>query len=282
MKNFFQLLIKTYKGWSDNKATTQAAALSYYMIFSLAPFITITLTLLGWFFSKSDVNSAFMQQIGELIGPSGKEVFQSIINTAKEPRVSSIVGIISIATMVFGATGVLVQLKDALNTIWKVKEERFKGLKGMVKMRALAFAGILVFVFLLLVSLVASTLISTITGKFASNTKVYFVILQIINQLLSIGIITVLFALIFKYLPDTEVAWKDVWVGALFTSILFNIGKFAIGLYIGNSNIGSAFGAAGSALVVLLWIYFSSMILLFGAMFTQVYSERKHLETKAG
>lgn len=274
MKSFFQLLIKSFKEWKDDNATSQAAALSYYTIFSLAPLITIIITLLGLFYSESDLNSVFMEQVTELIGPSAKQIFKSIIDTADKPNASSIAAIISLVTMIFGATGVFVQLKNALNTTWKVKEQKSEGITGMVKVRAIAFTGIVAFSFLLLVSLFASTIIITLTRNIVSNTKVYLVLLEILNQVIAVGVITVFFALIFKYLPDANVAWKDVWIGALFTSVLFNIGKYGIGLYLGNSNIGSALGAAGSVLIVLLWVYYSALIVLFGAKFTYVYSER--------
>ena len=275
MKGFFGLLVETYKEWTKDKAPRHAAALSYYTIFSLAPLITLIITLLGWFYRESDISTVFMNQVTSLIGDSGELVFKSIIEAASKPKTSVWATIISVATMLFGATGVFVQLKDAINSAWGIKEERFKGLKGMVRVRAIALTGILVFFFLLLVSLFVSSVISNFTSRFSGDKEVVSIFVQILNQLITIGLITLLFAFIFKYLPDTKVAWKDVWVGALFTSVLFNIGKYLIGLYLGNSNVGSAFGAAGSVLVVLLWVYYSALIILFGAEFTQVYSQKK-------
>lgn len=274
MKAFFSMLLASFKEWQRDKASRQAAALSYYTIFSLAPLVVIVLTILGWIYREGDISGMFLRQVAGLVGESGREVFQSIIEAANKPATSTWAAVISLATALFGATGVFVQLKDALNTAWGIKEERFKGLKGLVRVRAVSLTGVLVIGFLLLVSLFISTGISAATARLSSNQAIISVLIQIFNQLVSVGLIMLLFAFIFKFLPDIKVAWKDVWVGALFTSALFNLGKFLIGLYLGNSNVGSSFGAAGSILVLLVWVYYSAQLVLFGAEFTQVYSDR--------
>lgn len=273
MKAFFNLLVRSYQEWKKDNAPKQAAALAYYTIFSLAPLVTIIITLMGWIYKESDVSSIMLSQVSTLIGESGREVFKTITEAANKPDASLIAAIMSTVTMLFGATGVFVQLKDALNTAWGIEEDKSKGLKGLLKVRAIAIASVIVIFFLLLISLVVSSVISSIMGRFSSDILIFTILIQIANQVVAVGLISLLFAFIFKYLPDTTVAWKDVWIGALFTSILFNVGKYLIGLYLGNSNVGSAFGAAGSILVVLVWVYYSALLLLFGAEFTQVYSE---------
>lgn len=274
MKAFFRLIVEAFKEWRADKASRQAASLAYYTIISLAPLMILVLTLLGWIYRDGDVGAMFMEQAVGLVGESGGEVFQGVVEAANQPETSMLATIVSLVTVAFGATGVFVQLKDALNTAWGITEERFSGLKGLVRVRAVALTGILVIGFLLLVSLFVSTAISAMTSRFSSDAAVWSVIIQILNQIVAVGLIMVLFAFIFKYLPDAKIAWKDVWVGALFTSVLFNIGKYLIGLYLGNSNVGSAFGAAGSLLVVLVWVYYSAQLILLGAEFTQVYTDR--------
>ena len=274
MRAFFGMLVASAKEWKQDKATRQAAALAYYTMFSLAPLVVIVVTLLGWVYREGDAGALFMEQVVGLVGETGGEAFQAVVESANRPETSAIATVISVVTVLFGATGVFVQLKDALNVVWGVSEKRFSGLKGLVRVRAVALTGVLVVGFLLLVSLFVSTLLSFVTGRFSSDILVVSILIQVMNQIVSVGFIMLLFAFIFKYLPDADVAWKDVWIGALFTSILFNVGKYLIGIYLGNSNVGSSLGAAGSILVVLVWVYYSAQILLFGAEFTQVCSDR--------
>lgn len=282
IKSFGGLLKESFKEWRNDKASRLAAALSYYTIFSLAPLVLVVLTILGWIYRDGNASQLFLAQIAGLVGESGAQVFKSIVEAANQPAKSTWATIIGIITAIFGATGVFVQLKDALNVTWGITEERFKGLKGLVRIRAFSLTAILVIGFLLLVSLFVSTALSALTSKLSSENAILVFLLQVFNQLLSVGLIAVLFAFIYKFLPDIKIAWKDVWIGAIFTSVLFNIGKYLIGLYLGNSNVGSSFGAAGSILVILLWVYYSAQIILFGAEFTQVYSERYGSRVLAG
>lgn len=274
LKAFGGLLVETYKEWKADKASSMAAALSYYTIFSLAPIVFIVITILGWIYREGDVGGLFMSQVTGLIGESGGAVFEAIIAAAQKPQASTWAAIISVVTALFGATGVFVQLKDSLNTAWGITEERFSGLKGMVRVRAISLTVTLVIGFLLLVSLFISTALSAATARLSSDNAVISIALQVLNQIFTIAMIAALFAFIFKFLPDIKIPWKDVWAGAIFTSVLFNIGKFLIGLYLGNSDVGSAFGAGGSLLVLLVWVYYSAQLMLFGAEFTQVYSDR--------
>lgn len=274
LKAFGGLLVETYKEWKEDNASRMAAALSYYTIFSLAPIVFIVITIIGWIYREGDVSGLFMSQVTGLIGESGGAVFEAIIAAAQQPQASTWATIISVVTALFGATGVFVELKASLNAAWGITEERFSGLKGMVLVRAISLTVTLVIGFLLLVSLFISTALSAVTSRLNSDHALISVGLQILNQVIAIAMIAALFAFIFKFLPDIKIPWKDVWVGAIFTSILFNIGKFLIGLYLGNSDVGSAFGAAGSLLILLLWVYYSAQLILFGAEFTQVYSDR--------
>jgi membrane protein len=282
IKSFGGLLKESFKEWQKDKASRLAAALAYYTIFSLAPLVLVVLTILGWIYRDGNSSKLFLTQIVGLVGESGGEVFESIIEAANQPAKSTWAAIVGIATAIFVATGVFVQLKDALNAAWGITEVRFKGLKGMVRVRAVSLTAILVIGFLLLVSLFVNTGLTALTSKLSSDDAILAILLQVFNQVLSIGLIAILFAFMYKFLPDIKIAWKDVWVGALFTSVLFNIGKLVIGLYLGNSNVGSSFGTAGSILVILLWVYYSAQIILFGAEFTQVYSEKYGSKVKTG
>lgn len=274
IKAFGGLLKASFKGWQEDKASRLAAALSYYTIFSLGPIIMLVLTILGFIYRDGSANRLFLTQVVGLVGESGGEVIQSVMEAASKPAASTWAAIISVVTAIIGSTGVFVQLKDSLNTVWGITEKRFHGLQGLVRVRAVSFTAIIVIGFLMLVSLFVSTALSAALALFGGDDLVQTIFLQIFNQAVSIGLITVLFAFIYKYLPDAKVAWRDVWIGALFTSVLFNIGKFLIGIYLGNSNVGSNFGAAGSLLVILVWVYYSAQLILFGAEFTQAYSSR--------
>ena len=274
LRDFFDLLKEAAREWSKDKASRLAAALSYYTIFALAPIVVVFLNLLGLIYRDGGAGRVLLSQVTALVGESGGEVFEAIIESASQPDKSALATVIGLVVAVFGASGVFVQLKDALNTAWGITEERFKGLKGLVRVRAISLSALLAIAFMLLVSLILSAGLTALTAKLQSDQAIVAFLIQALNFLLSIGTVTVLFAMMYKFLPDTEIAWKDVWIGALFTSVLFNLGKFAIGLYLGRSNIGSTYGAAGSALILLLWVYYSAQIILFGAEFTQVYSGR--------
>lgn len=281
-KVFINLLKESFQEWNADHASRLAAALSYYTIFSLAPFVLIILTLLGWIYQDETFSVLLLDEVANVVGESGAAVFKSIIAAASQPAENAWAAVIGGVTAVVGATGIFVQLKDALNTAWGVTESRFKGVWGVLLVRVISIAAILVIYFLLLVSLILSTVLSVVTSRVNSSGAETAVLIQILNQVIMVGFITVIFALMYKFLPDTKIAWKDVWIGAFFTSLLFNIGKFLIGLYIGNSHIGSSFGAAGSVLVILVWVYYSAQIVLFGAEFTQVYSKRVGTKMKTG
>ena len=266
----------SYQDWKEDKASRLSAALAYYTIFSLAPMLLIIIAVTGFFWQKDVVQTQVLNQIGGLVGDEGKTFVSDLLTSASNPAKGIAATIVGIITLLFGALGVFNELHNALNTIWEVKEEETTGfvesIKKVIFGRLLSFTMILGIGFLLLVSLVISAGLSAVQETIGNAIPLSEILLQILNLVISVAAITVLFALIFKVLPDAEIAWRDVWLGAFVTALLFSLGKFLIGIYLGNSTVGSSFGAAGSLVLLLLWIYYSVQILLFGAEFTQVYA----------
>jgi membrane protein len=276
--NLPNLIKLSYQGWKEDKASRLSAALAYYTIFSLAPLLVIIIALTGLFWQREVVQSQVMTQIESLVGAEGRVFVADLLTSASHPVEGITATIIGIITLLFGALGVFNELHNALNTIWEVREEETQGflesLKKVIFSRLLSFTMILGIGFLLLVSLVISAGLSAVQETIGNAIPVSEILLQLVNLVISIGVITVLFALIFKFLPDAEIAWRDVWLGAFVTAVLFSLGKFLIGIYLGNSAVASSFGAAGSLVLLLIWIYYSAQILLFGAEFTQVYANQ--------
>lgn len=274
VKAFFSLLKAAFDEFNEDKAPRLAAALSYYTIFSLAPLLIVVIAIAGLVFGQDAVQGRLDEQIQGLVGAQGGEMIQEMVQNAQRPNESLVATIIGIVTLLFGATGVFVQLKGALNTVWDVEPPKTGGILATLKAQLLSFTMVLGIGFLLLVSLVISAVISAlsnfINGLFG-NTEF---VLQVINFVISFGFITLLFALIYQILPDLDIEWRDVTIGAAFTALLFTIGKTLIGLYLGNSGVTSTYGAAGSLVVILLWVFYSAQLLLFGAEFTQVYARR--------
>lgn len=273
------VLKHTFNDFVDDNCPSMAAALSYYTVFSLPPLLVLLLNLVGVFVDPQDVQRLLSSQVGMLIGPQGVEQIQSIIRNANAPGSGGTVAtLLGIAALLFGATGAFAQLQDALNTAWEVKPDpEHGGLKNFFLKRVLSFGMIVGVGFLLLVSLVVSALLSAF-GEVLSGIApdgLSGTLLQGLNLAVSFVVIAALFAAIFQVLPDARAAWRDVAVGGVATAVLFVVGKFLIGLYLGHSNPGSAYGAAGSLAVLLLWIYYSSMILLLGAEFTQAWAQER-------
>ena len=268
----------SYQGWKEDHASRLAAALAYYTIFSLAPLLVIAIAVAGFLWQRDAVQQAVISQIGGLVGAQGQTFIASLLDSASHPAQGIAATIVGIVTLLFGALGAFNELHNALNTVWDVEEEKVQGLwnsvKKLVIQRFLSFAMILGIGFLLLVSLVVSAGLTALGTWLGGLLPFQDLILQVINLVISILFLTLLFALIFKFLPDAEIAWRDVWVGAFFTAVLFSIGKTLIGLYLGSTAVGTSFGAAGSLVILLLWIYYSAQILFFGAEFTQVYADR--------
>jgi membrane protein len=261
--------------WIDDNAPSRAASLSYYTVFSLAPLLLIAVAIAGLVFGKDAVTGELGRQLQGLLGTSGAKAIEDMMASASHTGSGVFASVAGVVLLVLGSTGAFVELQDTLNAMWDVDKQKTSGLWAFLRARLLSFAMVGVIAFLLLVSLVVSAGLSAL-GHFAEQKlpggEVLF---QSLNFLVSLGVISVLFAAIFKVLPDVEIAWGDVWLGAAVTSLLFVIGKLLIGLYIGKASVASSYGAAGSFAVLLIWVYYSAMILFFGAEFTQVYS-RSH------
>ena len=267
------LLGETFAAWSEHKVPRLGAALAYYTVFSLAPLLIIVVAVTSLVFGDQAAQGRIAEQIRGLVGDKGAEAIQAMLQSAGAQKSTGVVAtVVGIATLLFGASGVFGELQDALNTIWGVKAKPGQGIVGILRHRFFSFAMVLGIVFLLLVSLVVSAALAAL-GKFGSG-SIPTPLLHLVDLVVSVAVVTVLFAMIFKILPDVRIAWRDVWVGAFATSLLFTLGKFVIGLYLGKSSVGSAFGAAGSLVVVLVWIYYSAQILFLGAELTQVYARR--------
>lgn len=271
-KQLWPLLKVSAADWSHDHAPRLGAALAYYTIFSMVPLLIIIIAIIGLVFGQEAAQSTIIDQISRLIGPQSAAAIKDMIQRADQPSTGIISTIIAVITLLMGAAGFFGQLKDALNTVWGIAPKEGRGIWGFVKDHFLSFATVVGTAFLLLVSLVISTGLAAVGKWFGNLLPLPEVVLQALNLVLSLVVITALFALIFKVLPDAHIAWQDVWVGAALTSVLFTIGKFAIELYLGKSNIGSSYGAAGSLVLVLVWVYYSVQILLYGAEFTQVYA----------
>ena len=274
-----QLLKDTFKGFSEDDAPTMAAALSYYTVFSLPPLLVLLLTLLGAVLDPQDIQGTIEAQMREAMGAQGANQVHTILANADRPGTGGTVAtILSVVALLLGATGVFGQLQAALNKAWGVAPDPAKGgIKSMLAKRVFGIGMVLGLAFILLVSLVVSAMLSAFgeeLGRFLPS-GLSAPVLQAINFVGSLAVIAVLFGAIFKVLPDAEIAWRDVAVGAVVTALLFVAGKFALGLYLGRSNPGEAFGAAGALALMLVWIYYSSMIVLLGAEFTQAWAERR-------
>lgn len=274
LKTFWEILKETVREFGEDKASRLAAALAYYTVFSLTPLLVIVIGVAGLLVSTTQVQETIIQQVQSMAGADTAQTVNEMLTNFNRPGGGIITIVVGVVTLILGATGVFGQLHDALNTIWEVQPKANRGILGMLKDRFLSFTMVLGLGFLLLVSLVITTGLSAVGTFFGNLLPLGEWFWQIVNLIISVGVITLLFALIFQVLPDVDIAWKDVWIGALFTSILFNIGKFVLSYYLGTAAVTSGYGAAGSLIVILLWVYYSSQILFLGAEFTQVYARR--------
>jgi membrane protein len=267
--------------WLDDNALRLSAALSYYTTFSLAPLLLIVIALAGLVLGNDSARAAILAQITLLIGPTGAAATDQILQSASQPKRGLIAAITGGVMLLLGATGVVGQLQDALNTIWEVEPKPGGGIKAMLRRRVMSFAMILGIAFLLLVSLVVSAAISALGAYWAESTEI---IVMGLHLVVSTAIITVLFAAMFKFLPDVKLKWRDVWIGAFVTAVLFTVGKTLTGLYLAKSTVASSYGAAGSIVIILIWVYYSSASFLLGAEFTQVYARYREskIEKKPG
>lgn len=278
ISSFFSIFKQTVSEWQQDKVSRLAAALAYYTTFALAPILVIAIAVASFLFEQSTVQSRIIEQIQGLLGENAASLIEEMLTSRAQSDGGLVATVVSVGLLILGASGFFIQLQDALDTVWNVvpkKEKKTKSvILGLIRDRILSFGMVLAIGFLLLVSLVLTAGLAAVSDSFGAQLPGWDAGWQILNAMVSFGIITLLFALIYKVLPDVKIAWRDVWVGAIITSLLFTLGKYLIGLYLGNSGVASAYGAAGSFVVLLLWIYYSAQILLFGAEFTQVYARR--------
>ena len=267
-KNSWTIFRQTFSAWTKHEAPTLGAALAFYTILSLAPLVVLVVSIVALIFGRSTAQHELLGQVQSLIGQQGSEAVKGIIDHAQKPASGIFASIVSVITLLFGASGVFGQLRSALNKMWDVQPKSAGGLWGTIKQNVFSFGMVLAVGFLLMVSLVVSAALAAIGKYFGGLLPMPEFALQILNFLVSFAGISVLFALILRYVPDTRTPWKDLWVGSMMTALLFTIGKFLIGIYLGKAAVGSAYGAAGSLVAVLVWVYYSAMIFLFGAEFT--------------
>ena len=280
LKRFFRDIIPIFKStsakWFDRDPIANSSTIAYCTIFSLPGLLVIVINIAGYFYDRGEVTAKVSGQIGSLMGKATAQDILSILEKVDEQKKTIISSILSFATLLIGATGVFVQLQKFLNNIWEVPPPEKQKFLRVLKDRLFSFGLILAVGFLLLVSLILSTVLATLSGWVAVHlSESLKFIFKALDILFSFGIITILFASIYKFLPDTKIRWRDVWAGAFVTSLLFVIAKFALGIYFGQSKPESAYGAAGSIVLVMLWVSYSSVILLFGAEFTHEWNMRK-------
>jgi membrane protein len=277
----WELVKDAGRAWNEDRAPRMGAALAYYAVFSLAPLLIIAIGIAGAVRGEQAARGEIVDQIEQTVGKPAAEAIQGMLKSAWDANGSTLPTIVGFAVLLFGASGVFVELHDALNTIWKVPPKPGQGFLQLLRERLLSFTVVLGTGFLLLVSLIVSAALSALNHVLTPDALPGgFYLWQGVNVLVSLCFITLLFGMIFKLLPDTPVAWRDVWVSAALTALLFTGGKYLLGLYIGKSGVTSTFGAAGSLVLILLWVYYSSQILLFGAEFAYAYARRRG--SKAG
>jgi membrane protein len=265
------LLRQTVTQWLDHKAPTFGAALAYYSVFSLGPLLVIAVATAGWAYGQDAARSDIIAQLQDLLGDTGARAVETLLAGADRPRQGLAAGLIGFATLLFAATGVALQFKDALNAIWEVKDTGISGTWALVRSYLFSIAMVLSVGFLLLISLVITTAVAA-AGKFAAVFVPEFSV-HALTFVVSFAVTATVFAMMFKWLPDAPVGWQDVWLGAVLTAGLFEGGKLLIGFYIGKLGLESTYGAAASLVVVLIWVYYNAQIVLLGAEFTHVFAQ---------
>jgi membrane protein len=251
------------------------AALAYYTILSMAPLIVVVIAVIGLAFGEQAARGQILNQIEGMVGHEGAQAIQTVVANANQPKSGIVATLLGLITLFLGASGVFVELRDSLNKIWEVPPRPGAGIWATVRERFLSFGMVLAIGFLLLVSLVLSAAIAAASTFLNGLMPIPGWVLHAVNSALSLVVFTGMFAMIYRFLPDTTITWRDTFLGAAFTAILFTVGKLAIGLYLGNAGISSTYGAAGSLVVVLVWVYYSAQVFFFGAEFTHVYAIRE-------
>lgn len=272
MARWRKLIIDTVTSWNDHDASTQSAALAFYTMFSLAPLLVVVIALFGLMFGAAAVRGEILTEFQDWMGKDAASLVQAILRTAAEPNTNRLAGVLGILTLIFGASGVFVQLQQSLNRIWGVAAKPGAALTKLLRKRLLSFAVVLGIGFLLAVSLIMSTALTALGDYLERRYHLPVTLLHALNILASFLLVTLLFAFIYRLLPDVRLAWRDVFLGAVVTSVLFGVGKTLIGFYLGRTGAASAYGAAGSLVMLLSWVYYSALVFLLGAEFTRVYT----------
>ncbi len=265
---------RALSGWWNDNVPRLGASLAYYTLFALAPIIIVAITVAGFVFGTETVQREVTDQIGGLVGDQGARAVNAMVDASTKRGGNGLATAIGLITFFLGATGAFLELQTALNGIWRVKPKPDAGIKDMLLQRLLSFGLVIGVGFVLLVSLLVSAALSALNRYLGAIVPEIAVVWQGVNAVVSLGVVTLLFAMIYQFLPDVDLRWRDVWVGGLVTAGLFTIGKFLIGFYLGTSGVATSYGAAGSVVVLLVWVYYSSQIVLLGAEFTKAYVER--------
>ncbi|MGL5832602.1 MAG: YihY/virulence factor BrkB family protein [Waterburya sp.] len=272
LRKIVRLLRETFKEWQEDNASRIAAALAYYAVFSISPLLVIAIAIAGTFFGQDAAQAQIAQKITDLVGEDGVQPVLMALNNMNQPKIKGVASLISIGVLLIGASGFFAQLQDALNTVWKVKPQPGQGISIFIRKRVSSFLMVLAMGFLLILSLVLSAVVGALSKYKIDSLPGSTILWENLDLIISLGLMTFIFGLMFKYVPDAKIVWKDVFVGSVITAVLFLFGKFLLGVYLSKGSLGSAYGAAGSLIVLLAWIYYSAQIILLGAEFTQVYT----------
>jgi len=268
------VLAESWKAWIEQRAASKGAALAFYTLFSMAPILVLAIAVAGYFFGAEAAQGEIVSQVQGLAGPNGAQAIQALLAAAQDPASGLVATILASVLLLVGATSVFVDLKGSLDELWGIRKSRRSSFSALIRTRLLSFGLVLMLAFLLLVSLVVSAALAVLEHYAGGVWSSAGFVLSAISSLISFGVITFLFAVIYKMLPDVRLSWRDVWTGAIATAGLFALGKYAIGLYLGNSAVASGFGAAGSVVALLVWVYYSAQIFFLGAEFTKQYALR--------
>ncbi len=280
IKAFVPILRQSFSDWNDDNAPRLGAALAFYTILSISPLVVLVIAIVSLVFDRSSAQAHLLDQVQSLMGVEGRTAVQSMLTSSGKASSGILATLIGLATLLFGASGVFGELRSALNTIWDADPKIHSGIWGMLRERVFSFGMVFSVGFVLLVSLVASAGLAAVTKFFSGLVPFPPFMLASVNFLVSFVGIAVLFSLILKYVPETPVDWSDVRIGAVATALLFTIGKSLLGVYLGKASPGSAYGAAGSLVVLVIWVYYSAQIFFFGAEFTHVYAMTRRNELK--
>lgn len=275
LRTGWEVVKETFSKWIDDKAPRLAAALSYYTIFAMAPTLVIVIGVASMVFGQDAAQGKIVTEIEGLVGREGAEAVQTILKNSAQDDAGPLATVLGFLLLIVGATSVFIELQDSLNTIWGVAPKPGRGIMGMIKDRVLSFAMVVGTGFVLMVSLLVSAALTALeTWMVGAMPDISVVVVQIVQTIVSLAIFTLLIGAIYRVLPDAKIAWRDVGTGAFITAALFTLGKYLIGLYLGQGSVSSTYGAAGSLAVLFVWVYYSGLIFFLGAEFTQVYANR--------